>query len=117
MAEVLEITSEDQMKAFLEDADGTPAILFKYSPTCGISMATEEHWNAFVESSPSGVRLARVDVLGARAAARGISQWIGVLHQSPQVLVLRGGSVIRHTSHYSITQAWLDAAVAASGAT
>lgn len=116
MTDVLEITTEEQMKAFLEDVNGTPAILFKYSPTCGISLATEEHWNAFVESSPIGVRLARVDVLGSRAAARGISQWVGVLHQSPQVLVLRGGSVIRHTSHYSITQVWLEAAVAASGA-
>lgn len=114
MSEVQEITSEDQMKAFLEDPSGVPGILFKYSPTCGISLATEDHWNAFVESAPQEVRLARVDVIGARAAARGISQWIGVLHQSPQVLVLRGASVIRHTSHYSITEAWLNAALAAS---
>lgn len=114
MTDVLEITSEDQMKAFLEDSSGVPGILFKYSPTCGISLATEEHWNAFVASSPREVRLARVDVIGARAAARGISQWIGVLHQSPQVLVLRGATVLRHTSHYSITEAWLKAAAEAS---
>lgn len=113
MTDVLEITSEDQMKAFLDGTSEVPGILFKYSPTCGISMATEEHWDAFVGSSPKGVRLARVDVLGARGAARGISQWIGVLHQSPQVLVLRKGAVARHTSHYSITQAWLDASVEA----
>lgn len=116
MPEVLEITSEDQMRTFLEDPTPLPGILFKYSPTCGISMATEEHWDAFVASSPKGVRLARVDVLGARPAARGISQWIGVLHQSPQVLVLKDGAVVRHTSHYSITQAWLEAAASASTA-
>lgn len=116
MSEVLEITTEDQMRTFLEDPTPLPGILFKYSPTCGISMATEEHWDSFVASSPEGVRLARVDVLGARPAARGISQWIGVLHQSPQVLVLQGGAVVRHTSHYSITQAWLSAALAATKA-
>lgn len=114
MPAVQEITSEDQMKAFLEDQTGVPGILFKYSPTCGISLATEDHWNAFVESGPLEVRLARVDVIGARPAARGISQWIGVLHQSPQVLVLQGGTVLRHTSHYSITEAWLKAALEAS---
>lgn len=116
MTYVLEITTEDQMRSFLDDRSGSVGILFKYSPTCGISMATEEHWNAFVASAPSGVRLAAVDVLGARSAARGVSQWVGVLHQSPQVLVIRDGSVVRHTSHYSITQAWLDAVVMANKA-
>lgn len=114
MADVLEITTEEQMRAFLDDPSPVPGILFKYSPTCGISLATAEHWDAFVAGAPDGVRLAQVDVLGARPAARGISQWIGVLHQSPQVLVLKGGKAVRHTSHYSITQDWLQAAAAAT---
>jgi len=108
MSDVLEITTEDEMKAFLDDPSPLPGILFKYSPTCGISQVTEEHWNAFVADSPEGVRLAQVDVVQARPAARGISQWIHVLHQSPQVLVLRGGACVRHTSHYSITKDWLE---------
>jgi len=108
MGNVLEIATEVEMKAFLDDNSGTLGILFKYSPTCGISLTVEENWKAFAEISPDGVRLAQVDVLGARSAARGISQWIGVLHQFPQALVLRDGRCIRHTSHYSITRQWLE---------
>jgi len=109
MGNVLEIATEEEMKAFLEDKTGTPGILFKYSPTCGISLTVEENWKTFAEKNPMKVRLAQVDVIGARSAARIISQWIGVLHQSPQVLVLLEGACVRHTSHYSITQPWLEA--------
>lgn len=95
----------------LESADRT-VVLFKYSPTCGISLSVEENWEAWSDLAPEGVLLARCDVLGARPAARGITTWLGILHQSPQVLVLKQGTCRAHTSHYSITSQWLDSSVA-----
>ena len=104
---MLEIQTLEEMDALVSGAD--PVIIFKYSPTCGISQVAQESWEAFMEKE-HGVVLAQCDVLGAKPAARGISERIHVAHQSPQVLALRGGKCIAHASHYSIKTAWLEEA-------
>lgn len=99
-----EITTMEQMEALIHSPD--PILLFKYSPTCGISQVAQEAWEEFTKTSPL-VRLAQCDVLAARPAARGMVDMVGVAHQSPQVLALRQGKCIGHTSHYSIKTSWL----------
>lgn len=110
MPDVEEILTEERMRTLLEESKVRTVVLFKYSPTCGISHVAQEAWEAWVESASDTHLLARCDVIGARPAARGITGWLGILHQSPQVLVLRDGACTKHTSHYSITEAWLRAA-------
>lgn len=107
MTKVREIENEDEMRALVEESKGATVVLFKYSPTCGISQVAQEAWEAWVGSAPDGAVLARCDVIGAKPAARGVTSWLGMLHQSPQVLVLREGACAAHTSHYSITEKWL----------
>jgi len=101
---MLEIRTLEEMDALVSGAD--PVLLFKYSPTCGISQVVQEAWDAFL-TREHGVVLAQCDVLAAKPAARGISERIHVAHQSPQVLALRGGKCIAHASHYSIKTDWL----------
>lgn len=112
MTELREIRTEDEMRALLEESRHRRVVLFKYSPTCGISQVAEERWNEWAATAPGDALLARCDVLGARPAARGITSWLDILHQSPQVLVLDGGVCRAHASHYSITADWLAKAVA-----
>ena len=100
-----EITTLDAMDSLLHSGDSL--MLFKYSPTCGISQVAQEAWSEFLATEP-GVRLAQCDVVLARPAARGMVEMLGVAHQSPQVLVVKNGKCIGHTSHYSITATWLD---------
>jgi len=104
---MLEIRTVEEMDALLAGSD--PVLLFKYSPTCGISQVAQEAWDAFL-ADRHGVVLAQCDVVDAKPAARGISERIHVAHQSPQVLALLGGKCIAHASHYSIKTAWLEQA-------
>lgn len=101
---MLEIRTQEEMEALVSGAE--PVILFKYSPTCGISQVAQEAWEEFQGSGH--VVLAQCDVLAAKPAARGVSERIHVAHQSPQVLALRGGVCIAHASHYSIKTGWLE---------
>ncbi|HXP89624.1 MAG TPA: monothiol bacilliredoxin BrxC family protein [Fibrobacteria bacterium] len=101
---VQEIRTLEEMDALLAGPD--PVLLFKYSPTCGISQVAQEAWEAF-QDGPRTVLLAQCDVLEAKPAARGISELIHVAHQSPQVLALLDGRCIAHASHYSIKTSWL----------
>lgn len=102
---MVEIRTLEEMDALLAGPD--PVLLFKYSPTCGISQVAQEAWEAF-QTEPRKVILAQCDVVAAKPAARGISERIHVAHQSPQVLALRGGDCIAHASHYSIKLPWLE---------
>jgi bacillithiol system protein YtxJ len=104
---VLEIRTLEEMDALV--AGARLVLLFKYSPTCGISQVAQEAWEEFL-AEEHGIVLAQCDVLGAKPAARGISERIHVAHQSPQVLALLGGKCIAHASHYSIKAAWLEQA-------
>lgn len=102
---MLEIRTVEEMDALLAGPD--QVLLFKYSPTCGISQVAQEAWEEF-QREPRTVVLAQCDVLAAKPAARGISERIHVAHQSPQVLALSGGKCVAHASHYSIKTAWLE---------
>lgn len=111
MSNVREIETEEQMRALVEQSKTATVVLFKYSPTCGISQVAQEVWEAWVETAPPELVLAKCDVVSARPAARGVTTWLGILHQSPQILVLRDGTKPAQVSHYSITATWLRAAV------
>jgi len=100
-----EIVTLEQMDALIHSGDAL--ILFKYSPTCGISQVAQEVWEDFSGKNPS-LRLAQCDVLAAKPAARGMVDMVGVAHQSPQVLAIRQGKCVAHTSHYSIKTSWLE---------
>ena len=102
-----EITTLEQIAALIDTQH--PAMVFKYSPTCGISQVAQEAWEEFAKHA-DGIHLSQCDVLKARPAARGMVDLVHVAHQSPQVLVINKGACVAHTSHYSITPAWLRSA-------
>ena len=49
-----------------------------------------------------------VDVIRNRDVSNAIADETGVLHQSPQAIVIKNGEVTAHTSHYDITRSWIE---------
>jgi len=102
-----QITERDALEAAL--ASGS-FLLFKHSPVCPVSAKAKSEYEAFVAERevPTGW----IDVI----AQRDWSQWVAhetrVEHQSPQALLVRGGKVAWHASHFGITQAALREALA-----
>ena len=52
---------------------------------------------------PSGRAVCLVDVIEDREISAEITRASSVRHESPQVLLLKGGRVVWHASHYGIT--------------
>ena len=44
-----------------------------------------------------------IDVIGQRPLSREIAVRLGVQHESPQTILIRGGAVRWHASHYEVT--------------
>jgi bacillithiol system protein YtxJ len=89
----------------VDEARGKPlAILFKHSTACPISARAHGEVRAFLEAHPEAP-VYLVHVIEDRPAARYIAQQTGIAHASPQLIVLREGTPVWHTSHLDVTAA------------
>jgi bacillithiol system protein YtxJ len=95
--------------------DALPAdrlvFLFKHSPICGTSALAHEEVERFAATDP-GTPVYLVDVIGQRALSLDFAAVLGVGHESPQVILLRGARAVWNTSHWRIRQDAMVAEVA-----
>ena len=78
------------------------AIVFKHSSTCPVSIYVHDQVLRFRAEKPD-VPVYMVSVRKHRDLARYIQERTGVIHESPQILVLRWGNAVRSASHGDIT--------------
>jgi bacillithiol system protein YtxJ len=77
-------------------------MLYKHSPTCGVCRAALREVETFISEHPDAVVYA-VDVLAQRDLSQLVAARTGITHESPQVIIFRGGSPVWNDSHYGIT--------------
>jgi len=91
-----------------QDADAAmgedTALLFKYSTTCPISANARQEMDSLV-SGGEPVPVYRVDVNAGREVSDYIAERTGVEHQSPQVILLRGGRPEWNADRFGVTAA------------
>lgn len=86
----------------VDDALGQDtALLFKHSTRCPISAAAREQMDRLLARNP-GAPVYTVDVHDAAEASRYLAEKTGVEHQSPQVILARGGRAAWHANHFEI---------------
>lgn len=89
---------QDVDKVFKADL----AILYKHSPTCGLCRAALREVEAFLSAHPDAAIYA-VDVLAQRDLSQCVAARTGITHESPQIIILQGGSPVWNDSHYGVT--------------
>lgn len=94
-------------------ADTPVALLYKHSPTCGLSAMALDEVTAFLGAHPD-VPVYQVDVLSSRSLSNEIESSLGIRHESPQAIVFRDGVAVWHGSHRGVNRARLTEAVAAA---
>ena len=85
------------------------AVLFLHAPHCGISR------RAYDQMASLGGEVALIDVARDHEVKWAIAARTGVRHESPQVVVLRGGRAVWSASHSAVTAAAVARASAAAG--
>ncbi len=91
----------DQLDEIAEQSKTRTQLIFKHSTTCGISRMV---LNMFTGSYPLGEEqdIYFLDLHAHRAVSNAVESKFGVVHQSPQLLVIKDGVVSFHTSHGAI---------------
>jgi hypothetical protein len=122
----------DELDRALAASDERPLLLFKHSFTCGISAeALDElvtHLNDVAsrkrrdEPGPVGrsasadraldASYAMVTVQTHRDVSNAVARRLGVRHETPQALLIRNGRVVWSASHFRVTAAAVEKAIA-----
>ncbi|MGB1308723.1 MAG: bacillithiol system redox-active protein YtxJ [Oceanihabitans sp.] len=78
-------------------------VIFKHSTRCGISRMV---MNTFVNSYALDLEidLYYLDLLNYREVSNEVGYKFQVLHESPQLLVIKNGVVVTHASHGAINE-------------
>ncbi len=102
------LTSVSQLKAIEQKSKKKTQVIFKHSTTCGISRMVI---NMFVESyamTEDQMDLYYLDLHAHRDVSNETGYTFQVMHQSPQLLVIKNGTAVCHASHGAISDVALD---------
>ena len=103
------LTNLDELDAAL--ASSGPILIFKHSPTCGISVQAHEEVAALLAGPPLAATAYCVLVREGRAVSNAIATRLNIRHQSPQIILVERGVTRWHASHFRVTAAAIRTAV------
>jgi len=99
------IETMEEFEALLETAE--PYILFKHSTTCPISQGAYAEFEAYCQDAKETPTY-YLYVQDARDVSNRIAEHFGIKHESPQVLYIKDGVAVWHTSHWNIKKQTLE---------
>jgi bacillithiol system protein YtxJ len=89
-----------------------PRLIFKHSPTCGISNRAFTEVSVFADAHPD-LPILLVDVLAQRGLSQQIALELHLAHESPQVILVADSRVLWSASHRGVTSAEIARALGA----
>ena len=98
----LELTNVSQLDGIVAQSGQKPQLIFKHSTRCGISRMVKNQFEKDYPLSSLEVDLYYLDLLNYREISNAIASRFKVYHESPQLLVIKDGNVLKHASHGSI---------------
>ncbi len=89
---------------------GQKLMVLKHSATCPISSRAKRELDSLLADNPD-LDVYLVVVQEQRNISNELAEKLGVLHESPQLLLIGDGMVIEHWSHHLITRELVEAAL------
>ena len=94
------LTDENQIEEIIRSSAQKPVLIFKHSTRCGISSMMLKRFEHKIAELPTPYYL--LDIIKYRPLSNLIQDKFDVIHQSPQLLVIKNGQVIAHDSHSGV---------------
>lgn len=115
MKTLTRMTSIEQLNDGIASSSKMPLLLFKHSTRCPISSHAYKEVSAYLEDSPADkVNYSIIYVVEDRSISLEAADRLGVRHESPQVILVKDGTPVWHTSHSQITSSGLSAVLSES---
>ena len=98
----IDLNTMEQLDAIVDKSKTKPQFIFKHSTRCGVSRMVISQLKRDYQLSKNDADLYYLDLLAYRAISNEIAERFEVMHQSPQLLVVKNGVVVAHESHSGI---------------
>ena len=99
----IELNGEAQLEELLKESKDQPVLIYKHSTRCGISSMTLNRLESDWDEAMHGIGAYFLDLIAYRSVSNAVAEQLGVMHQSPQVILLRDGKVVHDASHMEIS--------------
>ena len=96
------LTELKQLDSIVEESREIPVILFKHSTRCAISRMALKQFEQEYGINDDAAKPYFLDLLQHRDISNAIAERFDVMHQSPQVILVKGGKAVYDTSHGDI---------------
>ena len=98
------LISVDEIKTIKEISKRQSILIFKHSTRCGISRVVIKKFESLFNEENKQLKVYYLDLLNFREVSSKLSEVFQVIHQSPQLLVIKNGISVYDGSHYEITK-------------
>ena len=102
------LSTLEQLDSIVEESLNKPIAIFKYSSRCGTSRMALRQFEKNYYIEDNRIKLYFLDLIAFREVSNEVSIRFQVLHQSPQLIVIKNGNMIHHSSHYNIDAGLLE---------
>ncbi|HIB48099.1 MAG TPA: bacillithiol system redox-active protein YtxJ [Flavobacteriaceae bacterium] len=96
------LSEMQQLDEIAEISKTTPIAIFKHSTRCGISRMVLRNFESGYNLSDDQIKLYFLDLLSHRDISDEVGYRFQVIHQSPQLIVVKNGVAVANASHHSI---------------
>lgn len=100
----ISLVSIDQLSEIEKKSSVRPQVIFKHSTTCGVSRMVLNIFKSSYNLQSSQMDLYFLDLHANRDVSNEVAVKFGIVHQSPQLLIIKNGRVERHASHGEISE-------------
>ena len=102
------LSKVEQLQEIDEKSKTKTQVIFKHSTRCGISRMVMKQFIDAYNQSETNLDLYYLDLLSYRDVSNETGYKFQVMHESPQLLIIKNGVVVAHASHGSINDLDLD---------
>ena len=102
------LASVSQLDNIAAASVGKPQVIFKHSTSCGISRMVLNMITSSYTFESGVMDMYFLDLLSNREVSNAVAEQFQVMHQSPQMLIVKNGVVVAHDSHGAINELQLD---------
>ncbi|RRQ48473.1 bacillithiol system redox-active protein YtxJ [Maribacter algicola] len=104
----ISLENKDQLDVLAENSKTRPQAIFKHSTTCGVSRMVLNMFNSSYGLEFSQMDFYFLDLHAHREVSNKVAEAFQVMHQSPQLLIIKNGVVVAHDSHGGISEIKLE---------
>lgn len=98
-----ELSDEEQLNQLEKESESKLVVIFKHSTRCGISRMVLKRFEKEYNFPEDQIKLYILDLLNYRGLSQAIASRFNVMHESPQMLVLKNNKIVHLPSHHGIS--------------